>query len=437
MIGAVILQIVLVCLNAVFACAELAVISANENKLELLAKQENKKAKRLCRLKEDPARFLATIQVAITLSGYLGSAFAADNFAGPLVELILSTGIAIPKGVLNSVCVVLITLLIAFFSIVFGELIPKRIAMTKTDEAALGLSGLLHTVSVLFRPVVWLLTASTNAVLRLLQIDPEAEETMTEEEIRLMVVAESKKGTIEQGENEIIQNVFEFNDVALDEICTHRMQVEGLRMEDSDQEWKDTVYRSSHSYLPVWGEDSDDVVGILNAKNYLRLEDYSRENVMQKAVERPLFVPETMKADDLFRTMKKNNTYFAVAIDEYGGMTGVVSMRDLMELLVGDLTESAEAESAKEIEQTAEDTWRIRGCASLDDVKEKLEEELPVDEYDTFGGFVLGVLGAVPDDGTDFDLEWNNLSIHVNDMQERCVVDALVKVSRRRAEKKL
>lgn len=424
MIGAVILQIVLVCLNAVFACAELAVISANENKLEVLARQNNKKAKRLCKLKEDPARFLATIQVAITLAGYLGSAFAADNFAQPLVELILSAGVKLPRGAVNSICVVLITLLIAFFSIVFGELIPKRIAMTNADSAALGLSGLLHKVSILFKPIVWLLTASTNAVLRLLHIDPNAEETMTEEEIRLMVIAESQKGTIEQGENEMIQNVFEFNDVTLEEICTHRIQVEGLRMEDDDAEWKKTIYQSCHTYLPVWGEDSDDVIGVLNAKKYLRLEDHSRENVRKHAIERPLFVPEMMKADDLFRMMKKNGIYFAIAIDEYGGMTGVVSMRDLLELLVGDLAENGEEQDAQEIVRISEQAWKIRGSASLDEVKEEIGAELPIDEYDTFGGFVLGVLGVVPDDGESFDITWQDLSIHVNDMKERCIVDA-------------
>ena len=218
MLGAIILQVVLIFLNAIFASAEIAVISMNDTKLENMARKGNKKAKKLVDLTAQPARFLATIQVAITLAGFLGSAYAADNFAEPLVKKLVEMGVSASPAVLNSVCVFVITIIIAYFSIVFGELIPKRIAMNKTEQIALSVSGVLSVVSIVFKPLVWLLTTSTNLVLRLIGINPEEDETVTEEEIRMMVTAGSEKGVIDSEENEMIQNVLDFNDISVEEL---------------------------------------------------------------------------------------------------------------------------------------------------------------------------------------------------------------------------
>lgn len=426
MIGAVILQIVLIFLNAVFASAEIAVISMGDVKLRKMQREGNKKAGRLLGLTENPARFLATIQVAITLAGFLGSAYAADNFAEPLVAVLVQTGIGIPAEVWKNICVFLITLVIAYFSIVFGELIPKRVAMQKTEGIALGLSGILTVVSRVFRPIVWLLTVSTNGVLRIFGINPEEEAQVTEEEIRLMVAEGSEKGTIDLDENQMIQNVFEFNDIAVEEICTHRVDVVWLELDDDMPEWDRRIYESRHNYYPVCGESSDDVVGILDAKDYLRMEVREREFVMEQAVHKPFFVPDSMKADVLFRKMKQSGNYFAVVVDEYGGMSGIVTMRDLIELLVGELTEENEEERIPEILQKSETEWLIQGNASLDEVEECLLVELPVEEYDTFSGFVMGTLGEVPDDGISFELETERLLIQVKEVSERRVKEAWV-----------
>lgn len=345
-LGQLVLQVVLIALNAIFACAEIAVISMNDNKLAQLAAKGDKRAQRLARLTSQPARFLATIQVAITLSGFLASAFAADNFSDRIVDWLLEMGVSIPAHVLNTLAVMLITVILSYFTLVFGELVPKRLAMRKTEQLALGMSALVSFISRLFAPIVWLLTVSTNAVLRLLGIDPNAEdEEVSEEEIRMMVDVGSEKGVIDAAEKEMIQNVFEFDDLTVGEFCTHRTEVSLLWQEEDDEQWEKTIRESRHSRYPICGESVDQVVGILNVKDYFRLEDQSRENVLKNAVYPPYFVPEGLSANVLFRQMQLSRNHFAVVLDEYGGMEGIVTMNDLLEQLVGDLEDEAAAPS--------------------------------------------------------------------------------------------
>ena len=429
MIGAILLQIVLIFLNAIFASAEIAVISMNDTKLENMARKGNRRARKLVDLTAQPARFLATIQVAITLAGFLGSAYAADNFAEPLVKKLVEAGVEAPVSVLNSVCVFVITIIIAYFSIVFGELIPKRVAMNKTEQIALSVSPILSIVSIIFKPLVWLLTASTNLVLRLMGINPEEDETVTEEEIRMMVTAGSEKGVIDSEENEMIQNVLDFNDISVEELCTHRTDVVMLYMEDSIEDWKTTITGSRHNYMPVCGEDSDDIIGVMDVRDFFRMdwkEELTKEIVSENCLRKAFFVPETMKADALCRKMKETGVHFAIAIDEYGGMTGIATMHDLVELLIGELFEFGEEPKPAEIEAWGENTWRIQGLADIEDVAEKLEIALPTEEYDTFGGYVLGELGSIPADGTAFELETSGLIIKVENIKEHRVESALV-----------
>ena len=421
--GPLILQVVLIALNAIFASAEIAVISMNDTKLQKMAKEGDARAKRLVALTEQPTKFLSTIQVAITLAGLLGSAFAAENFAGALVAAVQGTGVGISVAVLETLAVFIITLVLAYFNLVFGELVPKRVGMKKAEGLALGMSGMLTMVSRFFAPLVWLLTASTNGILKLLGINPEDEdETVSEEEIYMMLEVGAEKGTIDKEETEWIRNVFAFDDTSVDEVCTHRVDVTALGLEESEEEWKETILQSRFTYYPVYREDQDDIVGVLNTKDYFRLEDRRRENILAKAVEKPYYVPETMKADVLFRNMKKEKKHFAVVLDEYGGLNGVISMHDLMELLVGDLDEDD-----REIISVDENTWKISGGASLDDVAEALEIKLPVEEYDTFGGYIFGELGKIPDDGAKFVLEAGGMKIQVEKVENHRIIDTVVK----------
>lgn len=402
MIGAMILQVILIFLNAVFASAEIAVISINETKLRQEAKEGDVRAGRLVALTEQPARFLATIQVAITLAGLLGSAFAAENFATPLVALLLNAGVTVPENILKNAAVIIITMILAYFSLVFGELVPKRIAMKKSEALALGLSGLLNVVSKLFAPLVFLLTISTNFILRRMGMNPEEEEEpVSEEEIRMMLNVGNEQGFIKNEEKELIQNVFEFDDINIGQICTHRMDVVYLDMEDNIEEWEKIIFESRHSFYPICGENQDDVIGILDTKDFFRRKDRDKYQLLEYDADKPYFVPETMKADVLLKNMKQQKNYFAVLLDEYGGVAGIITLHDLMEELVGEIEEEEE-ETVSEIEQIGDGKWKISGSASLDKVADCLEMELPIKEYETYGGFLCSVIGRVPNDGENF-----------------------------------
>jgi putative hemolysin len=430
MLGLLILQLVLIALNAIFACAELAVLSINETKLERMADQGDKRAKRLFRLTREPAKFLATIQVAITLSGFLGSAFAADGFSEPLVDWVLSLGVNIPRSTLDSIAVVVITLILSYFTLVFGELVPKRVAMKKAEALGLSISGLVSGISTVFKPIVWFLSVSTNAVLRLLGIDPnEADEQVNEEEILMMVDAGSEKGAIDEQERAFIQNVFEFDDLTAEEIAVHRTEVAVLWMEDSMEEWARIIHDSRHTLYPVCQDSADNIIGILNAKDYFRLDDKSRESVMRNAVKEPFFVPETIKADVLFRKMKKTRNIMAIVLDEYGGMVGIITLNDLIEQLVGDLGEDTPEEEAAEphVEQMNENTWAIIGNVELYDIEQALDVDIGMEEVDTFTGLVFGELDMIPSDGEqDIELDFKGLHIHITRVEDHQIAYATV-----------
>ncbi len=431
LIGQLFLQFILIFLNAVFACAEIAVISFNDSKLELLASQGDKRALRLQKLVAQPARFLSTIQVGITLAGFLGSAFAADSFSVHIVKL-FSRFENIPQNLVKGISVVLVTLILSYVTLIFGELVPKRVAQRKAEDLALGMSGFLLFTSRLFAPVVWLLTFSTNAVLRLLGIDPNAiEETATEEDIRMMVDVGSEKGNIDENEKEIIQNVFEFDDITAEEVMTHRTDCDILWMEEGDDVWMDLIKTTRHSYYPVCDNSVDNVIGVLSSKIYLRLDKFDRKTVMKHAVAQPLFVPETVKLDDLFHTMKKKKNHFAVILDDYGGMSGVITMNDLLEELVGDLYEDGDMidENEPYLKKTAEDTWELNGFVFMEDLIKEIDVDIEESEdYDTFGSYVFAQLGSIPDDGTTFDITAGRLEIKVLEILDHCIEKATLHV---------
>ncbi len=427
LVGPLLLQIVLIFLNAVFAMAEIAVISMSEVKLTKLSEQGNRKAKKLLKLKGDPAKFLATIQVAITLAGFLGSAFAADNFSEYLVDFFYRFFPGADYTLLDSIAVILITLILSYFSLILGELVPKRVAMRKTEGVALGLSGTVFAVSKLFAPIVWFLTVSTNGVLRLLGIDPnEEEDEVSEEDIRMMAEASAEMGIIEKEEREMIENIFEFDDVTVGEIAVHRTDVSLLWIEESDEEWAKTISSSRFTWYPVCDGSIDNIVGVLDTKDYFRLEKKTRKNIMEKAIRTPYFIPEGAKADITLRNMQKNRVSFGIVLDEYAGFSGIISIKDLIERIVGDMLDEDEEIEGKEeeIRQIDEHKWRVSGNVSLVVLSRTLEVEFP-DDYETVSGFVLGLFGEVPEDGSSFEVQYEEISIQVSDVQDHKVVSAL------------
>lgn len=429
LIWQLLLQVVLIIINAVFACAEIAVISMNDNKLEKLAAAKDKRAIRLVKLTEQPARFLATIQVGITLAGFLASAFAADNFSEYLTSWLVGLGVGIPASTIDAISVVVITLILSFFTLVLGELVPKRVAMRNAEALALKMSGLIYAISKIFKPIVSLLTASTNGLLRLMGIDPNAEDdTVTEEEIRMMVDAGSEKGTIQKTEKDFIQNVFEFDNTSIEEIMTHRTETDFLWLEDSAASWEEKIVEACHSVYPICDNTTDNIKGLLYTKDYFRLKDKSRSNVLKNAVRPAVFVPEALSADKLFYNMKKSRNHFAVVLDEYGGVSGIVTMKDLLEELVGELEDDYQIpEEQPQIMDLGNGAWIIRGTAPLEDVIKALGISLPEEEFDTFGGFVFGCLGQIPEDGASLDVEYQGLHIHISSVKDHRLEYATVK----------
>ena len=433
------IQIILIALNAVFASAELAVLSVNEARIDRLAEQGNKRARRLRKLKNEPAKFLSTIQIAITLSGFLGSAFAADGFSDPLVDWLLRLGVTISRNTLDMLSVIFITLILSYFTLIFGELVPKRIAMKKAEQLSLRVSGVVSGISVLFKPIVWLLSVSTNIVLKALGIDPnETEEGICEEDIRMMVETGGETGAIDKEEQDFIQNVFEFDDLSVGEILTHRTDLTMLWLEDSDDTWEEVICNSCFSRYPVCDGSPDRVVGVLNAKVYLREKDRSRKNIMRAALEPAYFVPETVKADVLFRNMKQTHNALAVVLDEYGGLAGIVTLQDLIEELVGDLREDASPQKEVEpkINQIDSDTWEINGNVELDEIEKAVGVNFDTENINTFTGYIFDRLKGIPDDGKkDIKLHFDDVSLIIKEIKDHQIVLAEIKRMNRTAGK--
>jgi putative hemolysin len=421
------LQLVLIALNAFFACAEIAGLSVNDAKIEQLKEKGDKRARALERLTSNSSRFLATIQVAITLSGFLGSAFAADNFASLLEDELCAAFPAVNPSLISSVSVISITLILSYFTLVFGELVPKRLAMKKSEQIALGIAGIINFAASIFRPIVWFLEKSTNAVLRILGIDPHQEdESVSEEDIRLMVDEGSKIGAIDSEEKEIIHNLFEFDDKTVGEFATHRTELEVLWEEDDVSEWEKTLFESYHTCYPVCENTIDNIKGILVTKKYLRLKTSEKQIITENAVESPLFIPESMKADVAFNLLKQKCKNLAVVLDEYGGVYGIVTMKDIISEIVGDYYAEDDKITEPDIVKISDTEFIVKGSSPLDDVAQALDIKFESSDFDTFGGYVFGLIGSIPDDGAEIECSDGNIHIVSNDIESHRLTTAKV-----------
>jgi putative hemolysin len=416
------LQAVLILLNAVFASAEIAVISLNSVALKQSAGLGNKKALRLVKLTEQPSKFLATIQIGVTLAGFLASAFAADNFAKYVVEIAINLGIDLPINVLNTIAVILITLLLSFLTLVFGELVPKRVAMKKAESLAMALSGFLYFVSVIAKPLVSLLSGTTNFFVRMFGIDPDDnEERVTEEEILLMVGAGTESGTIDVQEKAMIENVFAFDNTIAGDIMVHRTDLNLLWRTDALEEWERTFQNSNHSRLPVCDNDVDDIIGIMYLKDFYTAVRKGITDVEELCtlIKPAYFVPETVKIDLLFRNMQRTKNHFAVVVDDYGGVSGIITMSDILGEIVGDIGE--DDDDTLDVIVLDDSKWRVRGITQFDDLEMIPFGELDED-YETVGGLVLGLLGELPEEDEDIpDLQFNGLNLKVTEIRGRRV----------------
>ena len=377
-----------------------------------------------------PDNFLSAIQIAITLAGFLNAAFAADSFADPLTQwLYEEVGFtALPVSVLSTLMVILVTIILSYFTLVLGELVPKRVAMKKTEGVARATVGVVWAVATVFRPVIWLLSKSTNGVLRLLHIDPKAdEEDVSEDEIRMMVDLGEERGAIQSNEKELIDNIFEFNNTTAEDVMVHRTDMVMIWVGDTPEEILRTIRDSGISRFPVYDEDADDIVGILNTRDYLLNAQLPKPKPLRELLRSAYFVPESVRTDVLFRDMQSKKVHLAIVVDEYGGTSGLVTMEDLLEEIVGNIYDEFDPQEEKDIEQVDQNLWRISGSCDLEQVSEVLGMEFPEEvESDTLGGLVFAQLSAIPQDGSQVEVDTCGLHIKVLELTDRRVEWALV-----------
>ena len=432
--GQLILQFILIFVNAIFACSEMAVVSLNEKKMEKLAEDGNKKAAKLLKMLQNPDRFLSTIQISITLAGFLGSAFAADNIASRLTHwLYYGVGFtSLGEQVLDVLCVILITLILSYFTLILGELVPKRIAMKNPEKAAMRLCSVVRFFAVIFRPVVWFLSVSTNLVLKMLRIDPKHEdEEVTEEEIRMMVESSEEDGNIQADEKEMIENIFEFNNTTAADIMTHRTEMTAIDINDSFEDIIKTINETGYSRFPVYEDDIDNIIGVLSTRRFLLNVCEQSPKTLKELIFEPNFVPESVRADLLFRDMQEKKTHMAIILDEYGGTAGLVTMEDLIEQIVGNIyDETDEQFEDEEIEEIGENLYRMDGSVALDTVEEALDIDFSSEDDDlsTLSGLIFSRFTTIPADGETPELTIDRLHIKVEEITEHRVVSAVVEL---------
>lgn len=422
------LQLVLIAVNALFAATEIAVISLNETKVRRMAEGGDRKAAKMLRMVTEPTGFLSTIQICITLAGFLGSAFAADNFSDKLVNWLINdcevSGVS--PSALDTISVIIITLVLSYFTLVLGELVPKRIAMKRSESITRAVSGLMIAMTAALRPIIWLLTVSTNGVLRLCGIDPEDNaEEVSEEEIIMMLDEGEEAGSIESGEKELIKNVFSLNDTTAEDVMVHRSQVAFLKRDDARTTLLNEIAESGYSRFPVYGENIDDIVGILYAKTYLTAQSRGERCEMKDFLMPPRFVHASTHINRILLDMQREHAHMAVVVDDYGGVIGIITLEDILEELVGEIWDESD-EVIENIRERSDGSYDINGSTRLSDMCESIGCSID-SEADTVGGWVTEMLGGIPESGESF--ECGGMLVTVEATDERRVLEVNVNVS--------
>ena len=425
----ILLQVVFILLNAFFAGSEIAFLSLNSVKLSKMADGGDKTAARLLALVENPNRFLSAIQVAITLSGFLGAAFGTENFSGYLTDFLVSLGTPIPAGVLGVFSMVVVTVVISFFSIAFGEMVPKRIAMQRPYAWAKMALGVMKVVSTVFAPMMALLNVTTNGSLKLLGLKTEAEDdAASEEDIRLMVENSGEQGAIAQDEQQWIENVFDFGDMVASDAMTPEPDVTAFASDEKKEDILQAIQTTGLSRYPVYEDDINDIIGILNARDFLLNLQRDKPRTLKELLRPAYFVPESVHADQLFKDMQSKKQHLAIVVDEYGGTAGVVTMEDLLEEIVGNIYDEFDPAEPQELEQLGENLWRVSGSLSVEDLAEELDMELPEDEdYDTVGGMLLSCLRTIPEDGSRPLVQVHGLELQAEKVEDHRIRSVLVR----------
>ena len=416
----IIVLAILILVNALFAATEIAFISLNDAKIEKQAKEGNKKAKQIRKMLKEPSKFLATIQIGITLAGFLSSAFAADAFADDLAP-VLQNLIPLSLVAWRNISIVLITIILSYFSLVFGELVPKRLAMKNAEKMAFGTIGIIRAISIIAAPFVKLLTLSTNGISKIFGISETDEETVTEEEIRMMVDVGEEKGSIDEEEKELINNVFEFNDKVASEIMIHRKDIYAIDINSDINNILDELDEYKYSRIPVYEENIDNIVGMLFIKDLIACINNKEKAKISKLLREVYFVSENKLINELFKELQRNKQQIAVVLDEYGGTAGLITMEDILEELVGNIFDEYDDEE-KDFEKIDNNTFMISGSVSIHDLRKILEVDIPDGDYDTLSGYLIELLGRIPDDDEKPVIETKKVTYKIEDYEERRIL---------------
>jgi len=411
-------------LNAFFAATEMAFVSLNDTKISVKAKEGDKKYKRIEKMLKSPSKFLATIQIGITLAGFLSSAFASDVFASRLGIILYDFTHVLTVTTWENISIVLITIILSYFTLVFGELVPKRIAMENAEKLARFSISIISVLAKIMSPFVKFLTFSTDVVSKLFGVSKENEETVTEEEIRMMVDVGEEKGTINNDEKEMINNVFELNDREVCEIMVHRTEMFALEKELTVADAMNKIMEEEvrYSRIPVYDEDIDDIEGILYIKELLRV----NSNVKIKdLIKKTFYIPETKRIDELFKEMQKNKMHMAVVLDEYGGTQGIVTMEDILEEIVGDIYDEYDPVEEK-YEKIDDNTYIIDGQMSINDFEKLFDVDNIETEYDTVSGYILELLDRIPTEEEKPTIETDEFIFKVEDFEDKRIVKVKV-----------
>ena len=413
MISQILILIILIGLNAFFAASEIAFISLNDNKIEKQAKEGNKKAKQIQKMLENPSKFLATIQIGITLAGFLSSAFASDSFASKLAPL-LNNLIPIGLGIWQTISIILITIILSFFTLIFGELVPKRLAMKNYEKIAFFSIGIIRAISIITAPFVKFLTFTTNAISKLFGVGEKEEEIVTEEEIKMLVDQGEENGTIEEEEKELINNVFEFNDITASEIMTHRTDIFAVDVNMSAGELLEKIIHDEckHSRIPVYVKD---LIRNISKKTF-KIKDLMKE---------AYFVSQNKLINELFKELQKNKKQMAIIVDEYGGTAGLITMEDILEEIFGDIYDEYDDIEA-EYEKIDDKTYILAGNMTIYDVNKILDSHIPEGDYDTLSGYIQELLGRIPDEEENPTIETDELTFKIEEYEDRRILKVKV-----------
>ncbi len=425
MINSIIILVILIFINAFFAATEMAFISLNDNKIKIMAKEKNKKAIKIEKMIENPSKFLATIQIGITLAGFLSSAFAADTFADKLAPILNNLIPAFSIGTWQSISIVIITIILSYFTLVFGELVPKRLAMKYAEKISFASCGIIKVLSIIAAPFVTFLTISTNAVSKLFGVSGSEEQTVTEEEIKMLINEGRENGTIEPKETEMINNVFEFNDKVVSEIMVPRTEIFALDMNLSIAEVIEELSEDTrYSRVPVYDEEIDEIKGIVYIKDIL-LSQKNKNVRIKNLMKEAYFVPENKLVNELFDDLRKNKKQIAIVVDEYGGTAGMVTMEDILEEIVGEIYDEYDKESAK-YKKIDENTYIIEGNVAIYDVEKILGIEISEGEYDTLAGFLIEKLGRIPKNNERPVIETEKAIYKIEKVKDKKIVEVKV-----------